>query len=108
MHEPPKESDWKQFRKMVPGLRERWLQERNQEIARLLTAPDRTPTEQFWDAEEQFGKDVRTLEVCFDDHRRSKLVMTLVTMVRCGVLKDQDLEGFSDELRERLQNVKFL
>ena len=106
MNDQPKESDWKLFRKMVPELREQWLRKRNVAIAELLANPDRTPTEQFWDAEEQLSDDVRHLRECFDDHRRSRLFIKMLAMLRRDIMNDEDLAGFSEELRERLLEAK--
>jgi hypothetical protein len=49
----PKESDWKAFRKMVPELRERYLEEKNKQIVAIFMDAGRTPTERFWGARER-------------------------------------------------------
>jgi hypothetical protein len=104
----PKESDWKQFRKLVPGLRERYLEKVNQQVAALLADAERTPTERFWDVQERIEKEEGVLRACFDDHRRSKMIFAMAAMQSRGVLNDNDLEGFSEELRERMQVLKEL
>ncbi len=38
---------------MVPDLRERYLEEKNKDIAAILMDEGLTPTEQFWDARER-------------------------------------------------------
>ena len=43
------ESEWKKFRAMVPGLRERYLAGCNARIATMLADPGKTETERFWD-----------------------------------------------------------
>lgn len=57
MYEKPKESDWKHFRNKVVSLREQYLKAKNEELVRLLTAADKTPTEQFWDTYERMRKE---------------------------------------------------
>jgi hypothetical protein len=47
-NESVKESDWQLFRERVPEWRERYLENVNDEIARLFTAEGGTPTEIFW------------------------------------------------------------
>ncbi len=98
----PKESDWKRFRKLVPELRERYLKGKNHEILNLLTAPGKTPTEQFWDAFDKMKKERKILVDCLDGHSRSKMFMAMALMCRYGMLNEDDLAGFSNELQDSL------
>jgi len=102
LFDPPKESDWKRFRSMVTDLRERYLKERNHELVRLLTDPSKTPTEQFWETHDRMREIGKILVKCLDGHSRSKMARYLAEMRYYGMLKESDLEGFSDELREFL------
>lgn len=92
----------------MPGLRERYLEKVNLEVAAFLADENRTPTERFWDVQERIEKEEGVLRDCFDDHRRSKLISSMAAMHKRGVLNDNDLEGFSDELRERMKVLKEL
>ena len=103
MNGKPKESDWKKFSAMVPELRERYLQRKNPEMIAILQDEARTPTEQFWDAEDLVRKQAKILRECFDGHSRSKMLMFLLTMRRHGVLDDEDLRQFSEELQKQVQ-----
>ena len=105
MNGKPKESDWKRYRDMVSDLRERYLKEKNQELIDMLSALDKTPTEQFWDTLERMKKEKRILQDCLDPHSRSKMFMSMMLMLRCGMLKEEDLEGFSDELKGELNSL---
>jgi hypothetical protein len=98
----PQESDWKTFRKRVPEWRERYLEERNREIIGILSEEGKTPTERFWDAEERIKKEARILVDCLDGHSRSKMAWYLMLMHRYGLIRDEDLEEFSEALRERV------
>ncbi len=64
----PLESDWKTFRKRVPEWRERYLAGQNRQIAALLADGEKTPTEQFWEAEEKIKSVARILVNCLDGH----------------------------------------
>lgn len=97
------ESDWKVFRKLIPELRERYLAQRNREIAALLAAPGKTETERFWDAEQEIKRQAGILHVCLDDTRRSRLFEILSLMRRYGMLLDADLAHFSAEMQEHLR-----
>ncbi len=98
----PLESDWKIFRKRVPEWRERYLEEQNQRIAALLVDGKKTPTERFWDTEEEMKSVARILINCLDGHSRSKMEMHLLLMYRHQMIGEEDLEDFSGELKDRI------
>jgi len=103
MGEKPKESDWKAFRKMVPELRERYLTEKNKEIAAIFMDKDRTPTRRFWDVRDRIEKERKILESCLDGHSRSKMRWYMHLMYRYGMLSESDLESFSADLRNDIK-----
>lgn len=96
------ESDWRKFRDMIPMLRERYLAEQNARIARLLTDPQKSETERFWDAIEEMESEAKTLRRCLDGHSRSKMWLFLISMIHDGMLKKDDLAQFSAELQSQL------
>ncbi len=97
-----KASDWKLFRKQVPAWRERYLEEKNAALRRLLDQPDQTPTTIFWQCKEFADEQARVLIHCFDSHSRSKMDNFLVLMIRHKVIRRTDLDEFSEELQARL------
>jgi hypothetical protein len=101
----PHESDWKTFRKRVPEWRERYLENRNREIAAILTNSGKTPTEQFWEAEKRIDEEAQLLVDLLDGHSRSKMFWYLMRMLGHGFIGHGDLEEFSEELRERCRKV---
>lgn len=102
MHDKPLESDWKTFRRMVPELRERYLDGRNTELARILEDEKLSPTERFWALDERAGEIAKVLLQCLDGHSRSKMRLFMILMVRHGMMAERDLEEFSEELRENV------
>ncbi|NET40182.1 MAG: hypothetical protein F6K19_50985 [Cyanothece sp. SIO1E1] len=98
----PKESDWKVYRNLVPQLRERYLKEKNEVLATRLKALGKTETERFWDAFEQMKKEKKVLESCLDDFSRSNMFFSMTLMLKCGMLKKEDLNVFSKELQSEL------
>jgi len=105
MNNEPKESDWKHFRALVPDLLERYLEKRNAELIDLLQDDSRTPTERFQAVEERTREEAKILSQCLDGHSRSNMVMAMVAMRGHGMLADDDLEGFSEELREQIRTL---
>lgn len=102
----PKESDWKQFRKMVPELRERYIEEHLPSFMEILNDKNRTPTRRFWDTFEKMDETGKILRDCLDGHSRSKMFMFMSLMYRYGMLKEEDLSHFSEELQSRLHSLK--
>ena len=101
------ESDWKKFSSIVPMLRERYLAERNAGIARILADPKKSETERFWDAMAEMKKEAKTLRMCLDDLSRSRLWLARVTMRDSGMLKQEDLADFSEELQKQVFDEAF-
>jgi len=87
---------------MIGFLKERYLKEKNQQLAEILTDTERTPTNQFWDAFEEMKKEKKILEDCLDGHSRSGMDISMLLMLRYGMLKEEDMKGFSEELQEQL------
>ncbi len=96
------ESDWRKFSDMVPRLRERYLTDRNARIAALLADPKKNETERFWDAIVEMEREARVLRQCLDGHSRSKMWLYMLTMIRAGMLKREDMGVFSDELQKKV------
>jgi len=96
------ESDWRKFRDMLPRLRERYLAEHNARIARLLTDPQKTPTECFVDADKAMRELGKTLHACLDGYSRSNMDFHLILMRGHGMLTREDAAVFSEELQKRL------
>jgi len=63
----------------------------------------RTPTERFWDARERIEKEKKILENCLDGHSRSKMAWFMLLMYRYGMLRDPDLENFTEDLRNDIR-----
>ena len=104
-HDRPSESDWKKFRAIVPELRERYLRERNSELSAILRDESSTPTNQFWTASERIEEIGKILRSCLDGHSRSTMMNYLMIMYRHQMLTKIDLDGFSEEVRERLERL---
>lgn len=97
------EADWKKFRAMVPDLRERYLSACNARLLTLLTNPQKTPTERFWETFEEMDREAKILQRCLDGHSRSSMWRYLALMIRCGMLKREDAAIFSPELQQYLE-----
>ena len=99
MNKPTKQ-DWKIFQKSLPDYRERYLTERNKTFIAILNDEKRTPTDQFWDAYGAMKKQDKILRDCLDGYSKSDMGIHILLMLRHGLMKEEDLNVFSDELRE--------
>jgi hypothetical protein len=98
----PAESDWKMFRSIVPALRERYLRARNTELMAVFQSESLTPTEQFWKVNKRMEEIGGILRTCLDGHRRSQMMHAMRLMHHHQMITDEDLNGFSEEVRERI------
>jgi uncharacterized protein YpbB len=96
-----KESDWKTFRKSLPEVRERYLNKLNEELAQMLKASDLSATERFWKTHEQINEEAKILQECLDGASRSRMETMIFSMLGCGMMRLEDLENYSQELRDR-------
>ena len=95
-----KESDWKLFRKLLPGWQERFMERLIGEYTTMM-AGQGLASEKFWKLQKRLQKDVRKVGVSAD-MRRSVMVMNLLSLLHEGAITKDDLDGFSDELRQSL------
>ncbi len=105
MREQAGESDWKKYSSMTKALRERYLEEKNRKFAGALTGDGKTATDRFWDTLEEMKKEAKVLRRCLDPHSRSHMSENMLQMLLSGMLKEEELEEFSPELRESLKSL---
>ena len=95
-----KESDWKLFRKLLPEWQERYMGRLLGEYARMI-AGQGLASDRFWNLQERLQKDVRKIGVRAE-MKRSVMLMNLQSLLQEGAIANDDLDGFSDELRQSL------
>ena len=95
------EKDWKLFRKYIAGWQDAYMERLNRKYIDLLSG-DGKPSEKFWELEGMIREDKKdTGVVC--DMRRSQLLFNLADLLREEAITMDDLEEFSDELKDELQ-----
>ena len=93
-----KESDWKKFRKRVPGWQESYMEKLTEEYIALLQE-DKLASEKFWELEDRIFKDKRSVGVAID-MRRSRMITNILSLLDDEVIQMEELKEFSDELQE--------
>lgn len=92
------EKDWKLFRKMLPDWQERYMERLIQSYAELLDS-DMQASEKFRALERKIRQDKQCSGVIVRDMSRSQLIDIIIQLVVDGVVCEQDLQDFSEELR---------
>ena len=98
-----KEQDWKLFRKKLPAWQEAYMDKRNQEYIGLLSG-EGLASDKFWKLEKKIREDKRSIGVVAD-MRRSQLYSNLLSLLANEIIREDDLDGFSEELSEALKLV---
>ena len=99
------ESDWKKYSARLHEWRDRYLDRRNRAFVQSLQRSGKTPSERFWETRSQVEGEAKVLRDCFDRHSRSSMKMSLVLMLRYGIVEWEDLRDFSDECQEDLRRA---
>jgi len=95
-----KESDWKLFRKLLPEWQERFMERLLGEYAKMIAGKGLS-SDRFWKLQGRLQKDVRKVGVRAE-MSRSVMDMNLRSLLHEGAITKDDLDGFSDELRQSL------
>lgn len=98
------EKDWKLFRSRVPDWQEAYMGKLVEEYKALLNGSE-LASGKFWDLWERLKRDKRSPGVMLEDMSRSTMRMNLLLLLRHGIITIQNLDEFSEELREDLSYV---
>ena len=98
-----KEQDWKLFQKKLPLWQEAYMNKLNQEYVRLLSG-EGLASDKFWELEKRIRTDKRSVGVAAD-MRRSQMYSNLLSLLVNEIIREDDLDGFSEELSETIKNV---
>lgn len=95
------EKDWKLFRSRLPDWQEAYMDKLNREYVEILNG-EGNASDKFWTLEKLLKEDKRAVGVSAE-MRRSQMEFNLISLIHEGAICLEDLEGFSDELREKLE-----
>ncbi|MCC4325838.1 multidrug transporter [Limosilactobacillus reuteri] len=96
-------SDWQLFNKLLPKWQERYINRLNQEYKKILDSDD-SPSNKFWKLEKRIKADRKSPGVMVEVSKRS-VFQTLLQLILEKVITDEDLNGFSEELRDGIDDV---
>ena len=95
------EKDWKLFRSKIAEWQEAYIDRLNKEYIEL-SSEDANPSDKFWSLEERIKKDKQKTGVRAE-MRRSNLIYNIISLINEGAIRFEDLEEFSDQLRETVR-----
>ncbi|SHJ30375.1 multidrug transporter [Hespellia stercorisuis] len=90
--------DWTLFRNKISGWQEAYMDGLNKEYIELLSE-DGNPSDKFWRLEKRIKEDRKKTGVQIR-MSRSNLIYNIISLVNEGAIRFDDLEEFSDELKE--------
>ena len=77
------------------------MAELNKEYISILSR-DQNASDNFWELERRIREDKRKTGVLARDIRRSNMLSLMMELLREGAINAEDLDGFSEDLRERI------
>ena len=97
------ESDWRLFRSRLPIWQEAYMERLNREYIALLSGTG-PASEKFWELEKRVHEDKKSGGVVMR-MSRANMELNLLSLLSDGVISMADLDGFSEDLREKLAFV---
>ena len=94
--------DWKLFRERIGDWQEAYMEKLIQDYMKLLRSK-KPASEKFWTLEKRIAKDKKKPGVILQ-LEQDTMLMDLSLLIRTGVITLEDLEGFSDWTKERVQD----
>lgn len=91
-------ADWKLFRSRIGEWQEAYMGRLIKEYMELLSG-DGDASDKFWELEKRIKKDKHNSGVLIELHKQD-LPFDLVQLLNLGVITADDLEGFSEDLKD--------
>ncbi len=94
----PSKRDWKLYREKICGWQEHYMERLVKEYADYLRS-DLPASTKFWEMEKRIRRDKKTPGVCIE-LKKSDMFWDIAELVHDGVITMDDLEEFSDDVRD--------
>lgn len=98
------EKDWKLFKKKLGGWQEAYMDRLIEEYKDILNS-DASSFDKYCTLRKKIYDDYKSPGVLARDVSRSNLFIILLGLLRDEAITMDDLDGFSDELKEDLQQL---
>lgn len=94
--------DWTLFKNKVADWQESYMDRLNKEYINLLSE-DTNPSEKFWRLDKRIKEDRKKTGVQLEISR-SNLIYNIISLISDGAISFENLEEFSDELKETVNS----
>ena len=94
--------DWTLFKNKVADWQESYMDRLNKEYTNLLSE-DTNPSEKFWRLDKRIKEDRKKTGVQLEISR-SNLIYNIISLISDGAISFENLEEFSDELKETVNS----
>lgn len=94
-------SDWKLFRTKVAQWQEAYMERLTKEYIQLLSGSEKA-SNKFWKLEKRIKKDRKHPGVIIELSKRNMLY-DIVALIHYEVITVEDIDGFSDDLKEKVK-----
>ena len=101
--------DWKLFQERLPDWQEKYMEKLEEEYVKILKDPTKLPSEKFWALEKRINADRKNPGVSLR-LEKSETFYNILYLLQLGAITMEDLDGFSEELKNRVEeqrNSKF-
>ena len=95
------EKDWKLFRSKLPDWQEAYMERLCREYVKLLTK-EADASGRFWELDQRIKRDKKKAGVQVE-MSRSNMIFNIMSLLQEGAIRLEDLDEFSDELKETVQ-----
>lgn len=96
-------SNWKLFRTRIAEWQEAYMERLVKEYIDLLNGEENA-SDKFWKLEERIKRDRKNPGVLIE-LRKSNMIFDIVSLISLGVITKDDLDGFSDDLKEKVDFI---
>ena len=97
------ESDWKLFRKKLPGWQARYMQRMLDDYAKII-ASQGLPSDRFWTLQKRLKSDVRLTGVR-TEISRSLMHLNISRLWAEGAITIEDLQDFSNDMKQFVSSL---
>ena len=95
--------DWKLFQEKVPVWQEKYMERLVRKYIEFLES-DKPASSKFWELEKKIKEDKKNPGVQLE-LRKSEAVWDIVMMIRDEVISKEDLDGFSADLIDTVEDM---
>lgn len=97
-------SDWKKYREKIGSWQENYMERLLKEYVAFLQT-DEPASKRFWELEKRIKQDKKCPGVLITDMSKASAIYDIATLVREEIISIKELDDFSSDLREAVNNI---